>query len=60
LDEIIIRDPKDKIIVSDALITEADILITGDKDFFDRKYGNLEILKPAEFMEKYINKKESE
>jgi predicted nucleic acid-binding protein len=32
----------------------ADILITSDNDFFDRKYDDLEILKPADFIQKHI------
>ncbi|MDR3263394.1 MAG: putative toxin-antitoxin system toxin component, PIN family [Clostridiales bacterium] len=48
-----IRDPNDIIIISDAIAVRADILITGDNDFFDRTYDGLEIIKPADFIKKY-------
>jgi predicted nucleic acid-binding protein len=56
IDNIKIRDPNDKIILSDAIRSEVDILITSDKDFFDRKYDGLEIINPYGFLKKYNNK----
>jgi putative PIN family toxin of toxin-antitoxin system len=51
---IIIRDKDDVKIIQSAYISEADILITNDKDFFDREYDGLEILKSLDFYKKYI------
>jgi putative PIN family toxin of toxin-antitoxin system len=48
-----IRDPDDRRILGDAYLSGADVLITGDKDFFERGYRGLEILTPADFMKKY-------
>jgi len=45
-----IRDPKDEKILYSAIIADADILITGDKDFKDIKLERPEILTPAEFL----------
>jgi putative PIN family toxin of toxin-antitoxin system len=56
LENITIRDPKDKIIVSDAIRLNIDIFITGDKDFFEHKYGKLEVIDPYDFLKKYVNK----
>ena len=52
-DNIQIRDKNDKHIIASALITNAEVLITGDEDFFDYEYEDLEILRPSDFLEKY-------
>ncbi|MGI6145748.1 MAG: hypothetical protein ACOYED_08300 [Peptococcia bacterium] len=36
-----------------ALLSDVDILITGDKDFFDVDIDRPEILTPREYLEKY-------
>ena len=49
-----IRDPKDQHILFSAHALQADVLITGDKDFFDLKAKyDFEILSPADFLRKY-------
>lgn len=52
-DKIDIRDPDDRKIIAAALAAQVDVLVTGDNDFFDRQYGDLEIMKPSAFLEKY-------
>jgi putative PIN family toxin of toxin-antitoxin system len=51
--EIEISDPKDKHVLASALFAGADILITGDKHFFERRYKDIKVLRPSEFLEKY-------
>ena len=48
-----ISDPDDKHILVSAVFGGADVLITGDKHFFERKYDEIEILTPSDFMAKY-------
>ena len=48
-----IRDPDDIAVLYSAIIAEADVLITGDKDFAEIKIEKPEILTPSEFMAKY-------
>jgi len=44
------RDPKDEIFIAAALASEADYLITGDKDLLDiHSLGATQIVRPAEF-----------
>ena len=47
------RDPEDDMLLECCLASNANILITGDKDLFDVKDSvvNLKILTPREFME---------
>ena len=47
-----IRDPKDEKILYSAISADVDILITGDKDFFEIEILRPEILSPSEFIEK--------
>ena len=54
--EIDIRDPQDRHVVISALASGADVLVTGDKDFFDKKYA-IEILTPSEFLSKYTTRR---
>jgi len=48
-----IRDPHDRKILHSAYSCSVDVLVTGDKDFFEKKYKDLEILSVAQFLEKY-------
>ena len=48
-----IRDAKDYPVLYSAMLADADILITGDKDFSDLDVERPEILTPSEFREKY-------
>lgn len=48
-----IRDKKDIPVIYSAIISDVDILITGDKDFKDLDIEKPEILTPSEYMEKY-------
>lgn len=48
-----IRDCKDYMVLHTAIITDVDILITGDKDFKDIEIERPEILTPKEFLDKY-------
>jgi len=48
-----IRDPDDIAVLYSAIIVEADVLITGDKDFAGIEIDKPEILTPSEFMAKY-------
>jgi putative PIN family toxin of toxin-antitoxin system len=48
-----IRDKEDLPILVSALLSDVDILITGDKDFFDVDMDKPEILTPREYLEKY-------
>lgn len=52
-EQIKIRDDSDRKIIASAKMAQVDVLITGDKDFFDRTYDGIEILTPAGFMKKY-------
>ncbi|ADL68374.1 PilT protein domain protein [Thermoanaerobacterium thermosaccharolyticum DSM 571] len=48
-----IRDKKDLPVLVSAITEDVDVLITGDKDFYDLKIEKPEILTPAKFVEKY-------
>jgi len=48
-----IRDKEDLPIIVSALISDIDIFITGDKDFFDVDIDKPEILSPRDYLEKY-------
>jgi putative PIN family toxin of toxin-antitoxin system len=44
------RDPKDEIFIGAALASDADYLITGDKDLLDvQRLASTQILNPADF-----------
>lgn len=47
------RDRKDLPILVSALLSEVDILITGDKDFFVVNIDKPEILSPRDYLERY-------
>ena len=48
-----IRDKDDEKVLYSAVIADIDVLITGDKDFYDIDIERPEILSPAEFLSKY-------
>ncbi|GHU99679.1 hypothetical protein FACS1894211_05530 [Clostridia bacterium] len=48
-----IRDENDKKILHAVYASSSDVLITGDKDFFEQVYEDLEVLTPREFLNKY-------
>ena len=50
-----IRDSDDYLILHTAIIENADVFITGDKDFNDVKIEKPEIMSVNEFMKKYNN-----
>jgi len=49
-----IRDPKDEKVLYSAITADCDVLITGDGDFAPIDLERPEILKPAEFIAKYL------
>lgn len=49
-----IRDPDDVAVLYSAIVAEADVLITGDKDFADVDIEKPEIMTPTAFMMKYM------
>ena len=51
----VIRDPDDAAVLYSAIVAEADILITGDKDFTDVDIERPEIITPSAFISKYIS-----
>ncbi|MDR1089029.1 MAG: putative toxin-antitoxin system toxin component, PIN family [Coriobacteriales bacterium] len=48
-----IRDSDDYLILHTAVVSQVDIFVTGDKDFFDVKIDRPEILSPMGFLAKY-------
>ena len=48
-----IRDKKDIPVIVSAIVSDVDILITGDKDFAELSIERPEILTPSEFLNKY-------
>lgn len=48
-----VRDVKDEPVLYSTIMSDVDILITGDKDFDDIDIEKPVILTPSEFMEKY-------
>lgn len=49
-----IRDVKDYPVLYTAIIEDVDILVTGDKDFFDIDIDKPEIMTPAMFAERFL------
>ena len=47
------RDIKDEPVLYSSIVSDVDILITGDKDFKDINIEKPEILTPSEFLKKY-------
>lgn len=52
-DLFVIRDSLDYPVLYTAIIEDVDILVTGDKDFFEVEVEKPEILSPADFLAKY-------
>lgn len=50
-----IRDKDDIDVLYSAVLSDADILVTGDKDFMDVEIEKPEILTPAQFIEQHMN-----
>lgn len=48
-----IRDPNDYPVLYAAVVADADVLVTGDKDFMGIGLPRPEIMTPAEYVEKY-------
>ncbi len=48
-----IRDKKDIPVIVSAIVSDVDILITGDKDFEELSIKRPEILTPSEFLNRY-------
>ena len=48
-----IRDPMDYPILYSAVIGDADVFVTGDRDFEDVRIGKPEIMSPAECVRRY-------
>ncbi len=49
-----IRDKNDMKILHSAYLADVDVLITGDKDFFEKTYDGSVILTPADFVKSDI------
>lgn len=54
-----LRDPKDEQVLTDAMDSHMDILLTGDKDFYDGNFENIKIMTVKELVE-YLDKNEGE
>ncbi len=48
-----IKDQKDIPVIVSAIVSDVDILITGDKDFAELSIERPEVLTPSEFLNKY-------
>ena len=48
-----IRDPMDYPVLYSAVIGDADVFVTGDRDFEDVRIGKPEIMSPAEYVRRY-------
>lgn len=55
IDEFIVRDFKDYPVIYSAIHEEVEVLLSGDKDLSGLSVGNLEVLTPSQFIEKYSN-----
>ena len=51
-----LRDEKDIPVLSDAIYHDADILLTGDKDFLEAGIETPQILSPSEVLEYFLRK----
>lgn len=51
-----IRDKDDLPILVSAINSDVDIIVTGDKAFFDLNIEKPEILSPGEYLQKYLDK----
>lgn len=50
-EEKLLRDPNDREVLRGAIVSNADILLTGDKDFIDSDISNPKIHNPKSFIE---------
>ena len=50
-----IRDKNDYIILHTAIISDVDVFITGDKDFYEVKIDKPEIISSSNFLKKYYS-----
>jgi putative PIN family toxin of toxin-antitoxin system len=48
-----IRDPNDYLVLHTAIIEQVDMLVTGDRDFFDVKIDRPEIIHPMDFLNRF-------
>jgi len=48
-----IRDASDYPVIYTAITGQVDVLLTGDKDFFDLKIDRPEIMQPLDFLDRY-------
>ena len=48
-----IRDPNDYPVLYSAVVGQADVVVTGDKDFQDVHVNNVSIMTPVEFVRKF-------
>jgi len=52
LENVLIRDPKDVILIECAVAGQVDYLVSGDKDLTSlKRYGEVNIVTPAQFLE---------
>ena len=51
-----LRDEKDIPVLSDAIYHDADILLTGDKDFLESGIGKPKIISPSDLLENFLQK----
>lgn len=49
-----LRHSKDEKYLAAAIAANADIIITGDKDFTEPYYGNVKIMRPDEFFDLFV------
>lgn len=54
VEAITIRDAKDQPILDAALAIDADVILTGDKDFTSLKLDRPRIMTPAEFIAEFL------
>ena len=52
-----LQDPKDEPVLSDAISNYMDVLLTGDKDFYDGNFDNIKIMTVKE-LDKYLDEVE--
>ena len=52
--EKLIRDAKDQPILNAAIVSDVDVILTGDKDFSDIDVEKPKIMSPTQFMENFL------
>lgn len=53
-EELAVRDPTDRPILRAAIANDADILLTGDKDFLEMELVSIPVMTPRQFVETYL------